>query len=42
MDLGDIILSVAIMVGQSLFMLVALLIFIAYALYADRKVWAAV
>jgi NADH-quinone oxidoreductase subunit H len=42
MDLGDIILSVAIMVGKSLFMLVALLIFIAYALYADRKIWAAV
>src|SRR5918994_1133443 len=42
MDLGDILLSVAIMVGQSLLMLVALLIFIAYALYADRKVWAAV
>jgi NADH-quinone oxidoreductase subunit H len=30
------------MVGKSLLMLVALLIFIAYALYADRKVWAAV
>src|SRR3712207_2747112 len=30
------------MVGKSVFMLVALLIFIAYALYADRKVWAAV
>ncbi|HEV2559855.1 MAG TPA: NADH-quinone oxidoreductase subunit NuoH [Microvirga sp.] len=42
MELGDIILSVAIMVGKSLFMLVALLVFIAYALYADRKVWAAV
>jgi NADH-quinone oxidoreductase subunit H len=42
MDLTDIILSVAIMVGKSLLMLVALLIFIAYALYADRKVWAAV
>src|SRR5919107_42514 len=42
MDLGSILLSVAIMVGQSLLMLVALLIFIAYALYADRKVWAAV
>jgi NADH-quinone oxidoreductase subunit H len=42
LDLGDIILSVAIMVGKSVFMLVALLIFIAYALYADRKVWAAV
>jgi NADH-quinone oxidoreductase subunit H len=42
LELGDIILSVAIMVGKSLFMLVALLVFIAYALYADRKVWAAV
>ena len=42
MDFTDIILSVAIMVGKSLLMLVALLIFIAYALYADRKVWAAV
>ncbi|TDH39097.1 NADH-quinone oxidoreductase subunit NuoH [Pseudohoeflea suaedae] len=31
-----------IMVGQSLLLLVALLIFIAYILYADRKVWAAV
>src|SRR3712207_9080407 len=30
------------MLGKSLLMLVALLIFIAYALYADRKVWAAV
>jgi NADH-quinone oxidoreductase subunit H len=42
MDLGDIILAVAIMVGKSLLLLVALLIFIAYALYADRKIWAAV
>src|ERR671918_1023673 len=42
MEFGDILLAVAIMVGQSLLMLVALLIFIAYALYADRKVWAAV
>src|SRR3954470_2466026 len=42
MDLTDIILAVAIMVGKSLLMLVALLIFIAYALYADRKIWAAV
>ncbi|WP_262296905.1 NADH-quinone oxidoreductase subunit NuoH [Microvirga sesbaniae] len=42
MDLGDILLAVAIMLGKSLLMLVALLIFIAYALYADRKVWAAV
>src|ERR671913_785335 len=42
MDLGDMILAVAIMVGKSLLMIVALLIFIAYALYADRKIWAAV
>ncbi|WP_262270573.1 NADH-quinone oxidoreductase subunit H, partial [Microvirga yunnanensis] len=42
MEFGDILLSVAIMLGQSLLLLVALLIFIAYALYADRKVWAAV
>jgi NADH-quinone oxidoreductase subunit H len=42
MEFGDILLSVAIMLGKSLLMLVALLIFIAYALYADRKVWAAV
>jgi NADH-quinone oxidoreductase subunit H len=42
MEFGDILLGVAIMLGQSLLMLVALLIFIAYALYADRKVWAAV
>ena len=32
----------AIMVGQSLLLLVGLLIFIAYVLYADRKIWAAV
>ena len=31
----------AIMIGQSLLLLVALLIFIAYVLYADRKIWAA-
>ena len=42
MELGDIVLAVAIMLGKSLLMLVALLVFIAYALYADRKVWAAV
>src|SRR6476646_3486802 len=42
MELGDILLSLSIMVGKSLLMLVALLIFIAYALYADRKIWAAV
>jgi NADH-quinone oxidoreductase subunit H len=32
----------AIMIGQSLLLLVALLIFIAYVLLADRKIWAAV
>ncbi|NIX77434.1 NADH-quinone oxidoreductase subunit NuoH [Microvirga terricola] len=42
MELGDILLSVAIMLGKSVLMLVALLIFIAYALLADRKIWAAV
>jgi NADH-quinone oxidoreductase subunit H len=42
MELGDILLSLAIILGKSLLLLVALLIFIAYALYADRKVWAAV
>jgi NADH-quinone oxidoreductase subunit H len=31
-----------IMVGESLLLLVALLIFVAYILYADRKIWAAV
>ncbi len=31
-----------IMVGQSLLLLVALLLFVAYILYADRKIWAAV
>ncbi|WP_414471162.1 NADH-quinone oxidoreductase subunit NuoH [Microvirga sp. M2] len=42
MEFGDILLAVAIMLGKSVLMLVALLVFIAYALYADRKVWAAV
>jgi NADH-quinone oxidoreductase subunit H len=32
----------AIIVGQSLLLLVALLLFVAYVLYADRKIWAAV
>jgi NADH:ubiquinone oxidoreductase subunit H len=32
----------AIILAQSLLVLVALLIFIAYILYADRKIWAAV
>jgi len=32
----------AIIVGQSLLLLVSLLLFVAYILYADRKIWAAV
>ena len=42
MSFGDALLTVLIVAGKSLLMLVALLIFIAYALYADRKIWAAV
>ena len=42
MSFGDALLTIAIVAGKSLFLLSALLIFIAYALYADRKVWAAV
>ncbi len=38
----DTFLKVAIIVGQSLALLVALLIFIAFILLADRKIWAAV
>jgi len=34
--------TVAIILGKSLLLLVALLVFIAYILYADRKIWAAV
>ena len=42
MSFWDIVLTVAIIVGQSLLLLVSLLVYIAYALYADRKIWAAV
>src|SRR5215218_5853696 len=38
----DLFLSLALVVGKSLLMIVLLLIYIAFALYADRKVWAAV
>ena len=38
----DLVLTLAIMVGKSLLLLVALLVFIAFILLADRKVWAAV
>jgi NADH-quinone oxidoreductase subunit H len=42
MGFWDALLLVAIIVGKSLLMLIALLLFISFALYADRKVWAAV
>jgi len=42
MDFWDALLLIAIIVGKSVLMLVALLLFISFALYADRKVWAAV
>jgi NADH-quinone oxidoreductase subunit H len=38
----DVFLSVLLMLGKSLLLIAALLIFIAFALYGDRKVWAAV
>ncbi|HMN88334.1 MAG TPA: NADH-quinone oxidoreductase subunit H, partial [Bauldia sp.] len=38
----DYVLPVLIIVGQSLLLLVTLLIFVAYILYSDRKIWAAV
>jgi NADH-quinone oxidoreductase subunit H len=39
---GTYVVPTAIIVAQSLLLLVTLLIFVAYILYADRKVWAAV
>jgi NADH-quinone oxidoreductase subunit H len=42
MTFWDAFLTVAIIVGKSLLLLIALLIYIAYALFADRKIWAAV
>jgi NADH-quinone oxidoreductase subunit H len=42
MTFGQALLAILIIAGKSLLMLVALLVFIAYALYADRKIWAAV
>jgi NADH-quinone oxidoreductase subunit H len=42
MTFGQALLTFLIIVGQSLLLLVSLLIYIAYALYADRKIWAAV
>ncbi|TVR09889.1 MAG: NADH-quinone oxidoreductase subunit NuoH [Salinarimonadaceae bacterium] len=40
--MADILLDLAIIAGKSLLLMVSLLVFIAYILYADRKVWAAV
>jgi NADH-quinone oxidoreductase subunit H len=42
MDLTDTLLAVALMAFKSLLLIVLLLTYIAYALYADRKIWAAV
>ncbi len=38
----ELLLTLAIIVGKTLLLLVSLLVFIAYILYADRKIWAAV
>jgi NADH-quinone oxidoreductase subunit H len=38
----DYVLPAIIIIGESLLLIVALLIFVAYVLYADRKIWAAV
>ncbi len=40
--MSDWMLSLLIMLGKSLLVLAALLIYVAYILYADRKIWAAV
>jgi NADH-quinone oxidoreductase subunit H len=42
MDFWTVLLDVAIVVGKSLLLLASLLIYIAYILLADRKIWAAV
>ena len=42
MTFADALLTVLIIAAKSVLLLVALLLFIAYALYADRKIWAAV
>ncbi len=39
---GSYVLPAAIIVGQSVLVLITLLVFVAYILYADRKIWAAV
>ena len=40
--MNELLLTLAIIVGKSLLLIAALLVFIAYILYADRKIWAAV
>jgi NADH-quinone oxidoreductase subunit H len=42
MSFADALLTVLITVGKSILLIVLLLTYIAYALYADRKIWAAV
>lgn len=42
MDFSDNLLTAALIAGKSLLLLVALLVVVAYFLYADRKIWAAV
>ncbi len=42
MSVLDILLTVGLIALKSVLLLVALLVFIAYALLADRKIWAAV
>ena len=38
----DMAITVGIIVAQSLALLIVLLLFVAYIIYADRKIWAAV
>ena len=38
----DLFLNLLLIVGKSLLLLVAVLIYVAYVIYADRKIWAAV
>ena len=40
--MSDLFLTLAIIVGKTLLLIACLLVFIAYILYADRKIWAAV
>ena len=42
MDFFDVAITIGIIVAKSVLLLVALLVFVAYILYADRKIWAAV